>query len=776
MININDRIIHITTKNTSYIMSYQKAGKLENLHYGAKIKVEDITPLLEKSTAGYGGDIVEKPGVTAFSSLCLELSPTAKGDYRKGSLLATMPNQADTTSFDFLSAIPREKGLSPAGGMPQAKTPDETLEITMYDKAGLEVHLFYSVFYDSDVITKKMRIVNRAQKPIRLHRAMSQQLDLPSSDYTLYTLNGAWAREANLTKHTLTQGIMEFGATTGLSSNRCNPFFFLAQEEATEFTGEVYGFNLVYSGNHESSVEIDPFGRLRVLQGISSEGFAWPLQAGEEFVTPEAVLTFSANGKNGMSNNMHKFINSHIIPQRWNNAPRPILVNNWEGTYFDFSETKILAMAKIASKLGVELFVLDDGWFGNRNDDKGGLGDYHVNRKKLPSGIDGLAKRINEMGMEFGLWFEPEMVNEDSNLYREHPDWIVQTPGYTPYQGRNQYVLDLCRPEVQNYIIKSVNKMLDTANIKYVKWDMNRNISDAFSPYIKAQGQFYHTYMMGLYHVFDEVCKTHPDVLFEGCASGGNRFDLGILSYMPQIWASDDTDAYQRQRIQTGLSYGYPQSTMGCHVSAAPNHQTLRITPIETRFNTAMFGQLGYELDMRHLKPEDKQDIAAQILYYKQHRMLLQYGEFARLKSPFESNDGTRWIVISKDKNEAILGDFMDLMQPNSYRPPLRIKGLKKDRLYTIETRPQKMRIDTFGGLINFATPMHINPDGAIVKIASKIYRLSTETTEYKAYGSLLAAAGVRLPQLFSGASFSLDMQFTEDFASRAYYIYTEGK
>lgn len=773
MIEIKNRIIHISTKNTSYVMSYQQSNQLQNLHYGAKIQIEDITPLLEKSNAGYGGDVIVKKGEMALSSLCLELSPTSRGDYRRGGILATMPNRSDTTSFEFISAIRRDKGQTPAGGMPQAHKADEILEITMFDREGLEIKLFYSVFYEADVITKKVQVTNRAQKPITLHRVMSQQLDLPSANYTLYTLNGTWAREANVTPHLLAQGIVEFGSTTGVSSNRCNPFFFLAEQQATEFNGEVYGFNLVYSGNHEESVEVDYLGKTRILQGVSSAEFEWPLQPGEFFVAPEAVLTFSTQGKNGMSRNMHQFVKNHILPQQWNNVPRPILMNNWEGTYFDFSERKLLSMAKIAAEVGVELFVLDDGWFGDRNHDRAGLGDYHVNKKKLPSGIDGIAKKINGLGMDFGLWFEPEMVNEDSELFRTHPDWVVQTPGYTPAEGRNQYVLDLCRPEIQDYIIQSVNNILDSANIKYVKWDMNRNLSDVFSPNLASQGQFFHSYVLGLYRIFQNICQTHPDILFEGCASGGNRFDLGVLCYMPQIWTSDDTDAYQRQRIQTGMSYGYPQCTMGCHVSAAPNHQTLRNTPLETRFNTAMFGQLGYELDMRHLTADQKRDVQKQILYYKEHRMLLQYGQFVRFLSPFDTQNNCRWLVISEDKHEAILGDFLGLMVPNSYRPPLRIYGLLPKEIYTVETRPQKMKIEKFGGLINFASPIHVNPDGLLVKMASKVYRIPTETTAYKAYGSLLENAGIRLQQLFSGASFDLNMQLTEDFASRVYYIYT---
>lgn len=770
MIQINGNIIEMHTQDTSYIIRVGQDAPAQCLHYGARIRMHDAGPLLMKVDAGYGSDVLYQATKPALSSLCLELAPTARGDYRKGSLLMKMPGGAATTEYTYRTAQLKTGSLAPAGGMPQGRQPDDVLVLTYGENSGLMVEMFYSLFYDANVITKKMRITNHAGGAVELKRVLSQQLDLPRTDFDLYTLGGAWARERHVYKHSLQPGAVTFGSGTGASGNRCNPFFFLAQKHATEFTGEVYGFNLVYSGSHEGSVEVDTHGKMRIMNGIWSDGFGWTLQPGESFVTPEAVLTYSNKGKNGMSQNMHRFVRQHILPPQWEKTPRPVLVNNWEGTYFKFNQSKLLGMAKVASRLGVELFVLDDGWFGQRDSDTAGLGDYIVNRKKLPGGLKGLAQSINKMGMQFGLWFEPEMVNANSELFRKHPDWIVQTPGYVPATGRHQYVLDLCRAEVRRYIIENVNKVLDSANIEYVKWDMNRHISDNYSPELQEQGGFMHRYTLGLYQLFEEICQRHPNILFEGCASGGNRFDLGVLYYMPQIWTSDDTDAYERQKIQTGTSYGYPPCTMGCHVSAVPNHQTLRVTPLETRFNVAAFGVLGYELDMRHLTMQQKEDIKAQIAYYKQHRMLLQYGEFLRLKSPFEE-DGCRWMSVSADKTEAILGDYSHLLEPNSAQPPMRLAGLDEEKLYRLAVRPQKMNVHEFGGLVNYLLPINVNPEGALVGLADKVYRLDTEKESYTAYGSLLCNAGIKRLQPFTGSGHSEKMRLMGDFASRLYYI-----
>ncbi len=768
MLNIGEGLIQLHTRDTSYILYTGRQGLPECLHYGGRIGVDDAAPLLPKVEAGYGGDVVCRDGQAALSSLRLDLSPVNRGDYRAPALLAELPGGATTADYRFQTS--RQLKEAPAAGMPHGREPDEVLALDFAEPGGLQVELFYSVFCEANVITRRMRVTNRCAGPVRLLRCLSYQLDLPGRDYELYNLTGAWARETQLTRRPLAPGILRFGNGTGASGNRVNPFFFLARRGAGETTGEVYGFNLVYSGSHEGSVEVDGFCRTRVSQGLWSEGFSWPLAPGQSFTTPEAVLTFSDKGFDGMSQNMHHFVKNHIIPPRWRNAPRPVLVNNWEGTYFNFNEGKLLAMARVAAKLGAELFVLDDGWFGERNSDKAGLGDYDVNRKKLPGGLSGLAGRVNALGMDFGLWVEPEMVNRDSKLYRAHPDWAVVSPGVTPATGRHQLVLDICRPEVREYIINSVNATLDSANISYVKWDMNRHISDNYSPALEDQGQFHHSYILGLYELLRGICEARPDILFEGCASGGNRYDLGMLYYMPQFWISDDSDAHERQRIQTGASYGYPPCTMGCHVSAVPNHQTLRVTALETRFHTAMFGLLGYELDMTALTRSQRADVKAQIAYYKAHRKLLQFGEFHRLKSPFEEA-GCRWMVCSPDGDEALVGDFLGLMVPNADEPPMRLAHLDPEALYEIAVRPMKIDIETFGGLINYILPVHLNPDGLLVRTAGKFYRMDTEAERYTASGSLLCRAGLARMQNFSGAGYSDSLRFLHDFASRAYYL-----
>ncbi len=773
MIRVHDGLIEMHTQNTSYILATGQGGLAENLHYGAKMRVHGAGEALRAKVAvGFGGDVLRPGDTVSPGAMRLELSPTQRGDFREGALLAKLPHGGFSADFTYKTAT-HGQGPAPGGGMPQGRGAGETLCLSFAGTGGLEVELFYSLFYDTDVIAKKMRLTNRGGEAIELRRCFSTQLDLPGCDYTLTTLNGAWGRECMPEKRALAPGVAAFGSTSGHSGNRCNPFFMLARGEACETAGEVYGFNLVYSGSHRGSVEVDGFGRTRVMQGLSDEAFSWTLNPGESFITPEAVLSFSAEGYRGLSHNMHRFVRRHILPPRWATAPRPVLVNNWEGTYFNFTEGKLLRMARVAARLGVELFVLDDGWFGARNSENAGLGDYNVNRKKLPGGLASLARSVNALGMDFGLWFEPEMVNEDSDLYRAHPDWAIRTPGLSPAKGRKQYALDLCRPEVREYIIRSVGGVLDSANIRYVKWDMNRDISDGYSPALHNQGEFGHRRVLGLYEVLDNICGAHEDILFEGCASGGNRFDLGMLYYMPQVWLSDDSDAHMRQKIQTGASFGYPQCVMGCHVSAVPNHQTLRNTPLDTRFNTAAFGLLGYELDMTALTAAQKGDIKAQIAFYKKHRRLLQQGDFYRLESPFDSAHGAcRWMVAAPSRDAALVGDFEGLLWPNSTRPNMRLPGLNPDALYDIAVRAQKIDLDAFGGLINYVLPVHLNPDGMLVKTAAKVYRLDGEAESYQAYGSQLAAAGLARLQEFTGAGgYSPQLRFLTDFASRLYVL-----
>ena len=770
MIRREGDVFCLETARTGYYIGLRK-GLAENLHYGAKVRLAGDAPLREKLSAPYGTCVApwpEEPGLS-LSHLCLELSPLGRGDFRAPLLEVSMPG--GVADFRFAAAR-RLQGSVPPAGLPGALGGEETLALDFSTPEGLLATLLYTVYPDCDVITRRLRLRNGAKGPVTLRRALSYQLDLPRADYTLTSLPGAWARERHAAETPLACGAYVLGSRAGVSSNTCNPFFFLAEPEADEFHGSVYGFNLIYSGSHYACAEVSPDGYTRVLAGIQPEGFAWTLRPGESFSTPEAVLTFSAQGKNGMSANLHDFVNRHIVRGPWAGRGRPVLFNNWEATYFDFNERKLLQLAKCAAGLGAELFVLDDGWFGARDSDKAGLGDYAVNRKKLPHGLAGFAEKLRELGLSFGLWMEPEMVNRDSALYRAHPDWAVQTPGTAPAEGRNQLVLDLCRQEVQDYVIAQVDGVLSSAPIRYVKWDMNRPLTDAYSPALTEQGRFFHSYMLGLYRVWSTLLQRHPDVLFESCASGGNRFDLGVLCYMPQIWTSDDTDAWERAFIQTGTSYGYPPSVMGCHVAACPNHQTARTTPLESRFNVAAFGVLGYELDLTQLTAAERKQVAAQIAWYKAHRTLMQYGRFLRLQSPERGE--CRWAVVSPDGGQAVQLELMGLAVPNRGQPPMRFAGLCPTQKYRITTRPQSLDIRSFGNLVNQVLPFKVNTGGLLVHVAAGHYAMPCEREEYTAYGDALMAAGLKRAQRFTGAGYAQGVRLMPDFSSRLYCLTAE--
>lgn len=773
MIRFENNVFYIETKNTGYYFRINN-GLLENLHYGAKIDIQNILPLCEKLGAGLGGDIIYKKEGERFSAeqLCLELSPAQKGDYRQAGAEIIMPSGSYTADFIYeghniiLGSLP-VKGLAAAYGG------SNTLTVSLKTPEGVAARLFYTAYEESDVITRRIEIENNNKKQITIKKLLSYQLDLPKSGLSLATFTGAWARERHETRFDITTGTFAFGSTTGASSYYCNPFFMVYENDATEHFGDVYGFNLIYSGNHEGFVSQNSFGKTRIAAGVQHQGFEYTLQQGEVFYAPEAVLTFCNKGKNGMSQNMHSFVNRHIVRGSWQNRPRPVLCNNWEATYFKFTEGKILKMARTAAELGIELFVLDDGWFGTRNDDKQGLGDYDVNKKKLPAGLTRLADKINSLGMKFGLWFEPEMVNENSKLYQAHPDWAVKTPDNIPCEGRNQLVLDLCNRQVREYIIKNVNDTLKSADIAYVKWDMNRHISDAFSPCLSQQGRFNYEYIKGLYEIMQAITDANPEILFEGCSSGGNRFDLGVLCYMPQIWTSDNTDAYQRLEIQAGTSYGYPQSTISCHVSAVPNHQTARQSPIEGRFDVAAFGVLGYELDFNLLSPAETKVVKAQIQWYKQHRELMQYGSFYRIKNPVYDGK-TQWLIVSGDKSQAALGEFTHLLMPNSQRAPIRLCGLDENEVYNINVRTEYIDILTFGSMLNYILPVKVNTEGHIMHAAADLYMLKCEDEGYRASGSLLMGAGLKLKQAFTGTGYNENVRLLPDFSGRIYYLSKE--
>lgn len=773
MIKMNEGVFSIETANTGYYMALRD-DLLENLHYGKKIHI-DRAALCEKMPVGYGTDVVYRKETAPLSlmHLCLEVSPADKGDFRKNALDVILPDGSRACEYSFKSARLVEGNLAPEG-MPSAYGAESTLVLTFTSAQGVTLQLYYSVYPDCDVITRRMRIENKSGGEIVIRRALSYQLDLPETGFVLSTFTGAWGRERHETEGLLTRGTRSFGSTTGVSSHFCNPFFMVSEAQAGEETGRVYGFNLIYSGSHYGQAETGPYAKTRIMAGIQPEGFSWTLKDQESFDTPEAVLAFSAKGKNGLSQCMHRFVRRHIVRGVWARKERPVLINNWEATYMNFNEGRLLDIAREAKNLGIELFVLDDGWFGQRNDDKRSLGDYDVNRKKLPGGLSGLARKIRKLGMGFGLWMEPEMVNPDSDLYRAHPDWAVKVPGRTPSLCRSQLVLDLCRSEVQDYIIEKVNETIKSAPISYVKWDMNRTLTDVYSLSLTEQGRFWHTWVLGLYRILGAVTEANPKVLFEACASGGNRFDLGILCYMPQIWTSDDTDAYERMKIQTGTSYGYPPSVMGCHVSAVPNHQTLRRSPIESRFAVAAFGLLGYELDLTALSQTEKKAVAAQVAFYKEHRRLFQYGQFYRLSSPFKDAESCRWMVVSGDKKEAMLLDGVGRVQPNMEQEPVRLTGLNPQLRYSITARRQIFDIRSLGGLINMVLPVRVNESGLLVHVASDHYARETEQESYRAYGDLLMEAGLKLNPRFGGTGYNDQVRMMEDYGTRIYILKAE--
>ena len=519
-----------------------------------------------------------------------------------------------------------------------------------------------------------------------MQSAMSLCLDLPDSGYDMIQFSGAWARERYPKTRRLEQGIQSVGSIRGNSSHNHNPFMILKRPTADEFQGEVIGFSLIYSGNFLAQVEVDTYDTARVLLGIHPHCFDWKLDPSEEFQTPEAVMVYTDQGLNHLSQTFHRLYQKRLARGYWRDRVRPILINNWEATYFDFTEDKLVEIAEKARECGVELFVLDDGWFGKRCGEQAGLGDWVANPDRLKNGITGLAQRIEDLGMKFGLWFEPEMVNKDSDLYREHPDWIIQAPGRRNSHGRYQYVLDFSRKEVVDRIYEMMDKILSEAKVSYIKWDMNRSITECYSVALPPdrQGEVYHRYILGVYDLYERLTSKFPQILFESCASGGGRFDPGMLYYAPQCWTSDDSDAVERIKIQYGTSYCYPVSSMGTHVSVVPNHQINRITPLDTRANVAYFGTFGYELDLNTLTADEQEEVKGQIAFMKQYRQLFQFGTFYRLQSPFEHNTSA-WMVVSDDGKEAIVGWYRVLNGVNLPYTRLRLKGLCEDLPYKVD-------------------------------------------------------------------------------------------
>jgi len=566
----------------------------------------------------------------------------------------------------------------------------ETLELDLEDaKSGATITLSCTIFRDHAAVARHVRIRNGGKSTLRIKCAMSASLDLEDSGWELLTLTGAWARECGVTTRSLAQGFQGVASSRGISSHHQNPFVALKRPETGESMGEAYGFSLVYSGNFLAGCEVDAFGISRVRIGINPEGFDWELPPGAFFDTPEAVLAWSGTGLTGLSDAYHGLYRTRLARGFWRDRPRPVLLNNWEGTYFDFDEKKLLSIASSAKELGAELFVLDDGWYGKRNDDTSSLGDWIVNPEKLPEGISGLAEKVGKLGLSFGIWIEPEMISARSGLFERHPDWAIGIPGRPRTEGRQQYVLDFSRREIVDHLYGVLSGLFSGARVSYVKWDMNRCLTEPFSLSLPAdrQGEFFHRYCLGVYSLYERLISAFPEILFESCAGGGGRFDPGMLFYAPQAWTSDDSDAIERLKIQWGASICYPLSSMGAHVSAVPNHQTGRMTPLATRAAVAFFGVFGYELDPAGLSDAEKSIISEQIAFYKKHRGLFQTGRFIRLKSPFDGND-VAWMVVSPDKTLAVAGAYRILARPSPGLSRLVLRGLLADASYRVAAWP----------------------------------------------------------------------------------------
>jgi len=690
-----ERQFHLGNSRVSYVMRVFENGALGHLYLGRALA---------------SGRSYRHLGPAAFDGFSnrlgapipLECPTPGSGDFRIPALVVEHPDGSTVLDLRYgdhriLVGKPAIRGLPST--YVEADDEAATLEVDLRDApSGTTVTLSYTIFRDLPVIARSMRVRNEGEKAIRAHVAMSASVDLPDADWQFVHLSGSWARERHIHARQLEPGRQSISSPRGSSGHQHNPFLLLRRATATEEHGEAIGFSLVYSGNFLVETEVEPYGTARVRLGVDPETFSWSIDPGAEFATPEAVVVYSEGGLDALSDAYHRLYRERLARGRWRDRDRPVLLNNWEGTYFDFTEDRLLAMASVARELGMELFVLDDGWFGQRDDDRSSLGDWFADRRKLPGGIDGLARKIEGIGLRFGLWIEPEMISERSDLFAAHPDWAIGIPGRPRSEGRQQLVLDMSRAEVRDHLFEVLSEVLAGAPISYVKWDMNRYITEPYSLSLppERQGEFFHRYVLGVYDLYGRLTARFPDILFESCAGGGGRFDPGLLAFAPQGWTSDDTDAVERLKIQWGTSLAYPLSSMGAHVSAVPNHQVARVTPLATRAAVAFFGVLGYELDPTALPAEERRDVAEQVAFYKRHRALLQRGRFVRLLSPFDG-DGNRtaWMVVSRDATQAIVAAYQVLNRPAQGIERVRPRGLDPAISYQVSGWPAGEEVDT---------------------------------------------------------------------------------
>ena len=683
----------LQTLDSTYQMKVDDHGVLLHTYYGAPADETDFSYLIGPEDRGFSGQPGDEKKDRTYSMdyYPLEYPVQGNGDFRVKALKAGFEGEVPALDLRFVS-YELEKGKYSLPGLPvlfEAEAGEvETLKITLKDRLEeIYVTLFYGVFEKKNVITRAASIENRSGKNVTLKRALSLGLDFMEGDMDLIHFYGKHAGERQFERRNLPHGITEISSSRGTSSHHHNPFVILCDKDTTEDFGNAYGVSFIYSGGFKIQMEKDQVDGIRLVCGLDDEEFLWKLAPGETFVTPEAALSYSEKGLTALSDQFQKAYHANLIRSPWKDKKRPTLVNNWEATYFGFDAEKLLKIAGEAADLGLDMLVLDDGWFGKRNDDNSGLGDWFVNEKKLGCTMKELVDRVNALGLKFGIWLEPEMVSEDSDLYRTHPDWVLQIPGREPNRSRNQLVLDLSRKEVREYMKKFIDDTLSCANISYVKWDMNRSVDNVYSaadPTL-SQGAIRHKYVLGLYEVMEDMLTRHPDLLLEGCSGGGGRFDAGMLYYAPQIWCSDNTDAIERLRIHYGTSFGYPMSSVSAHVSVCPNHQNGRVTPFKTRGICAMQGSFGYELDLSKLSEEDKAEARRQIAVYNENWELFQSGSYYRLNSPMENHDYTAWSYVSKDQRKASLSVIYTDLHGNPKPVRVKLKGLKKDASYDVD-------------------------------------------------------------------------------------------
>ncbi|MCP1103020.1 alpha-galactosidase [Aequitasia blattaphilus] len=679
---------HLYNQEMSYIIKVLRNGSIGQIYFGKRVEDKpDYSEYIEYAARYMTSYVYEGDWEFSLEHIKQEYPSFGTTDYRIPAFEIQQENGSCISDFQYKShkIYSGKKGIE---GLPACYANQESdcdsLEIILEDVVSkIQMTLHYSIFNELNGITRRVTFENRGDQSVSINKIMSLNLDLPDKDYEMLQFSGAWSRERHVKSRALVWGTQGFGSNRGISSANHNPAFILSRKETTESFGEAIGFALLYSGNFEAQIEVSTHDLTRVQLGIHPDTFSWRLKEGEVFESPECAMTYSAKGLQDISNGFHSLFRHYLIRGSWKEKVRPIPINNWEATYFDFNEEKLFTLAKTAKEVGMELFVLDDGWFGKRNSELGGLGDWFVNKEKIPIGLQGLSKKITELGMAFGIWIEPEMISKDSELYKNHPEWVLRTPERKTSHGRNQYVLDFANPEVVEGIFDMLHESFRGCEISYIKWDMNRSLTECYSPVFppEQQGEIYHRYMLGVYRLYERMIQAFPNVLFESCASGGARFDPGMLYYAPQTWTSDDNDAFERVKIQYGTSFIYPLCTMGAHVSKSPNAQLNREIKLKTRGDVACFGTFGYELDLGILSDTERLEIKEQVRFMKEYREVIQKGRFYRLQSPFENNI-SGWMCVDEGKETAVIGIYRELNEVNAPFRRIYPRGLDEKAVY----------------------------------------------------------------------------------------------